>query len=278
VTGRRHHRRFADLHTHTVRCGHACGRDEEYVEAAIARSLTAIAITDHLPLYWLPRERQDPRLAMAPDELPRYIDAVLALKERFGDRIEVLLGIEADYVAGHEERLARLLATYPFDVVLGSVHWLDDWWVDAPSSLARYRCGQREVDRIWAAYAERMLAAVRSRLFDVIAHLDLPKKFGFRASGPPAELFREVLETMAESGCAFELSSAGRRRPVGEDYPSPDLLAALVAAGVPCVLSSDAHAPVEVGFAFAELATTLAACGRHKIGLFRHRRWAPLVA
>jgi len=264
-----------DTHTHTARCGHAGGADRDYVEAAIASGLGAIAVTDHVPFYWLPRERHDPTLAMAPEELPRYVESVLALKESYRGRIEVLLGLEADFVAGHEEALARLLEAYPFDVVLGSVHWLDGWWVDAPSSAARYREGQDEVERIWARYAELALAAVGSGLFDVLSHLDLPKKFGFRPSRPFAGRQAELVAAVAASGCAVELSSAGRRKPVGEDYPAPGLVRALAAAGVPFVLSSDAHAPAEVGYGFAELAALARSAGVASVSVFRRRRATP---
>jgi len=263
---------LADCHTHTSRCGHAGGADEAYVEAAIQRGLAALAVTDHLPFYWLPPDRHDPTLAMAADELPRYVEAVLALRQRYRDRIEVALGVEADYVTGAEGALGELLARYPFDVVLGSVHWLDGWWVDAPSSVARYRRGQAEVDAIWEGYAEAVIRAAGSGLFDVLAHLDLPKKFGFRPSRPFGGRLAEVVEAVAASGCAVEVSSAGRRKPVGEDYPGPELLAALIAAGVPLVLASDAHAPAEVGFAFDDLAASLAQRGVTELRWFRGRR------
>ena len=257
-----------DTHTHTSRCGHAVGRDGEYVEAAIA-------ITDHLPFYWLPREEHDLRLAMVPEELPRYVEAVLALKERYRGRIEVLLGVEADFVEGHEEELVRELERYPFDVVLGSEHWLDGWCVDDPASIPRYRQGQAEVDRIWSRYAGAAAAAARSGVFDVLTHLDLPKKFGFRPTEPFGGREDEIVSAVAASGCAVELSSAGRRKPVGEDYPGPALLRRLVAAGAPLALSSDAHAPAEVGYAFAELAAAAAATGAREVVVFRGRRGTP---
>jgi len=261
-----------DTHTHTARCGHASGRDEEFVDAAMARGLNAIAVTDHLPFYWLPRERHDPTLAMAPEELPRYVEAVLNLRERYRGRIEVLLGIEADYVEGFEELLEGELGRYPFDVVLGSEHWLDGWWVDAPASVARYREGQSEVDRIWARYAEAVVAAARSGLFDVLTHLDLPKKFGFRPTEPFAGREDDIVEAVAASGCAVELSSAGLRKPVGEEYPAPALLRRLVHSGVPLVLSSDAHAPTEVAFAFSGLSSLAEAAGARELVVFRNRR------
>ncbi len=211
-------------------------------------------------------------LAMAPEELPRYVEDVLALAERYRGRIEVLLGLEADYIPGQEEALSRLLGTYPFDVVLGSVHWLDGWVLDAPSSVVRYRQGQAEVDRIWARYAELLIGAAGSGLFDVLSHLDLPKKFGFLATQPFGGRQSEVVSAVAASGCAVELSSAGRRKPVGEDYPSPELVRELADSRVSFVLSSDAHAPAEVGLAFGDLAASARAAGISEVVVFRGRR------
>ncbi|HVN75578.1 MAG TPA: histidinol-phosphatase HisJ family protein [Thermoanaerobaculaceae bacterium] len=265
-----------DTHTHTARCGHATGRDDEFVEAAVACGLGAIAVTDHLPFYWLPREEHDLSLAMPPEELPRYVDAVLELKERNRGRIEVLLGIEADFVEGFEGELADQLARYPFDVVLGSEHWLDGWCVDDASSIPRYQQGRAEVDRIWTRYAQAVVAAARSGLFDVLAHLDLPKKFGFRPSEAFAGREADVVEAVAASGCAVELSSGGLRKPVGEEYPGPGLLRRLVAAGAPLVLSSDAHAPAEVGFGFGDLVASAVAAGARETLVFRGRRRTPV--
>lgn len=265
-----------DTHIHTARCGHATGSDGELIEAAIARGLAAVALTDHAPFYWLSPERRDPRLAMASEDLPRYVEEVLALAARYRGQIEVLLGLEADYIAGREEVLVRLLEAYPFDVVLGSVHFLDGWLVDAPSSLARLDQGQDEVDRVWARYAELVIAAAGSGLFDVLTHLDLPKKFGHRPSLPFAGRQSEIVAAVAASSCVVELSSAGRRRPVGEDYPAPDLQRELASAGVAFVLSSDAHAPGEVGFGFDELAANARAAGVEEVLVFRRRRGTPV--
>ncbi len=250
-----------DHHTHTKRCGHAVGETREYIEAALAAGLRSVAVTDHVPMFWLPEPERDPRLAMRLEELPGYVEEVLALKGEYRGRIEVRLGIEADFVPGHEDELRRLLALFPFELVLGSVHWLGDWLVDGPASLARFERGQAEVDAIWYAYAGAVIAAAGCGLFDVLTHLDLPKKFGHRPSVPYAGRQAEVVQAVAGSGCAVELSSGGMRKPVGEPYPGPALLRDLHAAGVPFVLSSDAHAPDEVGYRFSELRAQLAGLG-----------------
>jgi len=263
---------LVDHHTHTARCGHATGWEEDYIRRACELGLAGIAITDHIPFYWLPREQHDPTLAMAPEELPRYVESVLSLKEKYRGQIQVFLGIEADYIEGAEEELARILESYPFDLVLGSVHWLDGFWVDAPSSLRLYQEGQERVESIWESYWQKLEKAIATGFFHVMAHLDLPKKFGFFPSQPFYHWEDRVLQALLAKGVAVELSSAGRRKPVGEDYPSREWLRKLTAAGVPLVLSSDAHSPQEVGFAFSELQTTLQQLGVQPADLFAAKR------
>lgn len=250
----------ADHHTHTRRCGHAVGEAWEVVEAGLAAGLDAIAITEHVPMFWLPEACRDPELAMPLAELPAYVEEVLDLKVRYRDRIEVWLGIEADFIPGQEDALTTLLAPYPFDLILGSVHWLGDWLADGPGSLARFERGPEEVERIWDEYASAVIQAAGSNLFDVLTHVDLPKKFGYRPRVPFSGRQAEVVAAVAAAGCAVEFSSGGLRKPVQEAYPAPDLLRDLMAAGVPIVLSSDAHAPAEVGYRFDELEKLAADC------------------
>src|SRR5438046_1441421 len=127
-----------DYHVHTARCGHAGGTMREFVDAALARGLDEVAFTDHVPLYFLPGEDPDPTIAMTRAELPGYVEEVLALREEYAGRIDVLLGLEADYAEGHEAELAAILEPYPWDVVLGSVHWVAGDWIDAPGSGRRH--------------------------------------------------------------------------------------------------------------------------------------------
>ena len=258
-----------DYHTHTARCGHAGGAARDYVLHAASRGLTEIAITDHLPLYFLDGDDPEPGLAMARSELPAYVDEVLALKEELRGTIDVLLGVETDWAEGHEEALAAVLEPHPWDVVLGSVHLVAGGWIDAPGAGSRH---EREGSaNLWNEYHRLVAKAASSGLFDVMTHLDLPKKFGHRrpAECQPAE--DATVAAVRASGVAVEVSSAGLRKPVGEIYPAPELLARLVAAGVPLVFSSDAHAPSEVAFRREELVAAARAAGATEHATFRRR-------
>jgi histidinol-phosphatase (PHP family) len=265
-----------DYHVHTARCGHAGGEMRAYVETALARGLREIAFTDHVPLYFLPGEDPDPAIAMTRAELPGYVDEVRALGEEFAGRIDVLLGLEADYAEGHENALREILAAHDWDVVLGSVHWVRGDWIDAPSSGARHEREGTEV--LWREYYRLLGQAAATGLFDVLTHFDLPKKFGHRMPASAEAAEAAAVEAARAAGVAVEVSSAGLRKTVGEEYPSPPLLRALVSAGVPIVFSSDAHAPAEVawGRGAIETAALAAGAGEHLSFRKRERRRHPL--
>lgn len=272
-------RGLADYHVHTHRCGHAGGASRDFVRRAIELGLYEIAFTDHIPLYFLPDERRDPKLAMREDQFDDYVAEVEALKREFDGRIAVRLGLEADYAEGHEEELARWLARADWDVVLGSVHWVGDGWIDDPaSSPARF---EREgAEALYAEYYRLVARAAGTGLFDVLTHFDLPKKHGHRPATPPREAEERALAAAREAGCAIEISSAGLRKPVGELYPEPRLLARAVALGIPVTFASDAHAPAEVGWGYARTVETARAAGVREFVTFvrRRKRLRPMPA
>jgi histidinol-phosphatase (PHP family) len=258
-----------DYHVHTFRCGHAGGATRDYVRAALGQGLSEIAFTDHIPLYFLPGEDPDPRLAMTRGELPGYVEEVRALGDEFSGRVDVLLGLEADYAEGQEKALAEILALHDWDVVLGSVHWVAGDWIDAPGSQKRHETEGTE--RLWAEYFRLMEKACATGLFDVMTHFDLPKKFGHRMPPSVAAAEKRAVEAARAAGVAVEVSSAGLRKPVGEEYPAPALLAQLVAAGVPIVFSSDSHAPTEVAWGREHILAATHAAGAKEHLSFRKR-------
>jgi len=249
-----------DYHVHTFRCGHAGGASRDFVLAAIDRGLSEIAFTDHIPLYFLPEGRRDPRLAMREDQFDGYIREVEGLRDEFAGRIAVRLGLEADYAEGHEEELARWLSRAPWDLVLGSVHWVAGDWIDDPGrSPARF---EREgTEFLYEEYYRLLSRAATTGLFDVLTHFDLPKKHGHRPAAPRTGAEDEAIAAAAAAGCAVEISSAGLRKPVAEAYPEAGLLARIVGAGIPVTFSSDAHAPAEVGWGYDRTLPLARTCG-----------------
>ena len=259
-----------DYHVHTARCGHAGGDMRDYILTAVSRGLSEIAFTDHVPLYFLPGEDPDPKLAMTRADLPGYVEEVRALGREFAGRIDVLLGLEADYAEGHEAALEEILRAHDWDVVLGSVHWVAGGWIDAPGSAKRHETEGSE--NLWREYYRLLAKAARSGLFGVLTHFDLPKKFGHFMPVEVTDAEDAAVAAARDAGVAIEVSSAGLRKAVGEEYPAPSLLRKLVGAGVPIVFSSDAHAPAEVAWGRTEIMDAARAAGAREHLSFRKRK------
>ena len=152
-----------------------------------------------------------------------------------------MVGLEVDYYEGRMDQVADLLGGYPFDVLLGSVHWVGAWRFDDlsdPVSMAEWSA--RDVDRCWDAYTAAMEELAASGTCDVLAHPDLIKVAG-HVPDAPGEWWDRIAEAAAASGMAAEVSSAGWRKPVAEQYPALGLLERLVARAVPLTTASDAH-------------------------------------
>jgi len=101
---------FIDYHTHHVRCGHAKGELEEYVRKGIEIGLKQLGLSDHMPLIHVDPATYYEGMAMPLDELPRYVEECLYLKEKYRDQIEIRVGLEGDYIEGYEEEIARIVS------------------------------------------------------------------------------------------------------------------------------------------------------------------------
>ena len=261
-----------DLHVHTSRCRHADGAPVDYVRAAARVGVRTLAFTDHLPLPVSLAERipHAAGYAMPSEELPAYVESVreaAALGRELG--VEVLLGVEADAVPEGIQHVRSLTHAYPFDIVLASVHFIDDWAFDDPTLTAQY--ADWDLRDLWERYFADLVEAARSGVGDVLGHADLVKKFCFVPDGSLDALYAEVAAAIAESGVAVEVNTAGLRKPCREIYPAPAFLRALRAARVPVTIGSDAHTPADVGAGWAEACTALTEAGYTSYVVFRNR-------
>lgn len=253
-----------DYHIHTARCGHASGGMVDYVRRARELSLREIGFADHLPLLF----KQDPTLTMRVDQLGEYIQAVEKLKEEFPD-IVIKAGIEADYLPDYEEETARLLKSYDFDFIIGSVHFIDGWGFDDSRYIDGYK--DRDIYKLYARYFELVAGAAKTGLFDIIGHLDLIKKYNFRPGADITPLVRDTVGAVKDAGACVEINTAGLRKPVGEMYPSADILRLCFESNIPITIGSDAHKPEEVGKDFDLAMSAAKEAGYDKVVVFNKR-------
>ncbi|MFP4974919.1 histidinol-phosphatase HisJ [Paenibacillus sp. CN-4] len=271
-----------DYHTHHERCGHAVGTLEEYVRQGIRIGLKQLGLSDHLPLIHVNPAEYYPEMAMPLEELPRYVEECLELKERYKGQIELRLGLEADYIEGYEDRIRAILEPYPWDYLIGSVHFLGEW--DITDHRQVHGWEGKDPLEVYRQYYQAVRQSAASGIYDIIGHMDVIKRFGY---GPDTEegraevreLERGALRQIAEAGIAMELNASGLSKPCAEMFPSRPVLEEALRLGIPLTLGSDAHDPLKLGDGLAEARQLLWDVGFREVVTFagRRRTSVPLV-
>jgi histidinol-phosphatase (PHP family) len=240
-----------------------------YVDAARSRGVAEICMTEHVYRFAATREwfEQPWWREGARNELAPYVEALQRARDDAG--WAVLVGIELDYLPDRHAELRAWAEGQPWDLVLGSVHWLGSLGVDHPD----YPVWEAlEVEDVWRRYFDALAEAAATGIYDVMAHPDLAKVFGHRPSERVRELlYEEAAEAFATAGVAIEVSTAGLRKGARELYPAPAFLAACRRAGIPATLASDAHRPEDVGRDFDLAVAALREAGYATIARFRGR-------
>jgi histidinol-phosphatase (PHP family) len=259
---------------------------QAYCEKAQAAGVKELAVTEHLFRFrqaeallggfWSDDRVPAPLAASMADYWDFHatadLDAYVRCAQEAKDAgLPVVIGLEVDFYRGRMDEVAGLLAGYPFDVLLGSVHWLDAWRfddIDVPLQMDEWPA--RKVDDCWDEYTVALEELAASGACDVLAHPDLIKVAGYVPDAPD-EWWDRMAEAAASSGMAAELSSAGWRKPVGEQYPALPLLERFAARGVPFTTASDAHRYEQVADRAADLRGLLDAVGVGELQAYEGR-------
>ncbi len=251
-----------ETHSHTPLCKHAVGEPEEYAAVALRQGLRGLTVTCHNPMP----DGFSAHVRMAPEEFDDYVRLVERARRACADRVDILLGLEADYFPGYERWLERQLDAADFHYVLGSVHpqlpeFRERYWSDDP----------RQVQR---TYFEMLADAAETGLFDCLAHPDLVKNVTAESWDETAmeEEIARSLDRIAATGMAMELNTSGHHKTIPEMNPFPAMLRAMRERAIPVVVGADAHDPERVGESFSEALRLLADCGYQQVSYFRQRR------
>ncbi|MGE5420531.1 MAG: histidinol-phosphatase [Chloroflexota bacterium] len=250
-----------DYHIHTT---FSDGRSspEDYISAAAEAGLSEIGFSEHLTPFMPPQKWN-----MDPANTGKYLECIQNLKEK-NSGIKVRTGLEVDFFPGREEETRAILSSIPLDYVIGSVHYQGDVTVD----LGPEYYEGKNIDRLYEKYFETVLAAVRSRLFDIIGHCDLIRIYGYKPVSDPEPLYRKLAKTMKENNVAFEINTNGRNRKIADFYPDRKYLHIFHEEKVPVCVNSDAHMPARVSQYFDEAYDLLRYTGFTEMAVFEKRK------
>lgn len=252
-----------NLHTHT-RYGDGANTPEEMIIAALERGLDTLGFSEHSPLGGDGNEKE---WFMSSRELSEYIGEISYLKEKYSERINILLGIEQDSLSAP--------STYRFDYVIGSVHAVvkDGLRIDVDADVQLVKkCINELYDGDIKGYIRDYYSAVAGVVeatnCDIIAHFDLITKFNekYPFIDTASELYRNealsALDALVEKDKIFEINTGAISRGWRTSpYPEPFLLKRLAEKKANVMISSDTHSKNTVSFFFEEAVCYAKACG-----------------
>jgi histidinol-phosphatase (PHP family) len=259
-----------DYHTHHNRCGHAEGGLEDYVRRAVELGVAQLGLSDHMPLLHVDPATYYPEMAMPMDQLPEYVEECLRLKEKYKGLIDIRVGLEGDYIEGYEEEIEQIVRAYPWDYVIGSVHFLGEWDISDHRQVHNWE--GKDPYEVYARYYDAVRKAARTGFYDYIGHIDVIKRFGIKPDRDTWELERATLDAVREQGLAIELNASGLRMPAEEMFPSRRMLEYALKVGIPVTLGSDAHHPDRVGQYLDRAEALLKEIGFTELAVFEGRR------
>lgn len=225
---------FFNYHTHTKRCNHAVGTEQEYVESAIQKGMTVLGFSDHAP-YLFPTTDYYSFFRMQTDELFAYADAVRSLQKQYERDIRILLGFELEYYPEfHKNEMEFLQKVSPDYIILGQ-HLLNN-------ELDQVISSRLSTDEQLAAYVSQVLEGLQTGDFLYLAHPDLPG-YGFSEQAVRRE-YRRLCEGAKALNIPLEINLLGMRS--HRQYPDKRFFEIAAKVGNAVIIGSDAHEPENV--------------------------------
>jgi histidinol-phosphatase (PHP family) len=252
-----------DLHNHTTLCHHATGTMEEYVQQAIKLGIDIFGFSCHAPMDF----EQEYRMSLSQSKI--YKENIFSLKEKYKDKIKILYGFEVDYMENKDFIEKDILSDVDIDYLIGSVHFVNKWGFDNPQFLANYE--SKNIDTLWEEYFATVLDMVKTGLFDIVGHLDLIKIFKYLPTKNIVDIAYDTMKAIKQSGMVLEINSAGFRKPIGEQYPSRELLEIAFEMDINITFGSDAHKIEQISFKYDEVRNLAKNIGFNKCVSFRNR-------
>ena len=231
----------ANYHTHTARCGHADGTDEQYIDAAIERGFDVFGFSDHVP--W-PYESGfvNPHVRMPITQMDEYIAAMRELKKKYADRISLLIGFECEYYPKYMGWLADMKEAKKLDYLIFGCHYED-------TDEGGFYFGNSFRAEHLRRYTDRAIKGIETGMFAYMAHPDLfMRRYPvFDANCRAAA--RDICQCCKENNLPMEINLHDRYRLGGRNgngYPNADFFEIVYDTGNQVIIGLDAHEPQEV--------------------------------
>ena len=222
---------IANYHTHTFRCNHAWGTEEEYVRNAIDRGIKVLGFSDHNP-YVFEGDHYS-YFRMRPELLEDYASSVLALREKYKYEIEIHLGVEIEYYPKYLPETLKMLREYPIEYLILGQHFVGN-------EIGEPYCGRAsDSEELLERYVDQCIEALRTGMFTYLAHPDL--LFFVGDDDIYCKHMQRLCAAAKELDMPLELNLLGLKD--GRNYPNELFWEIAAAEGCKAILGCDAHSP-----------------------------------
>lgn len=260
--------KWASYHNHTT---FSDGAEQpcDFLPFAEAAGVAHLGFADH---YYKasPDATTTPDWALQLDAVETYFETIAQVKAIAPASIEIVTGLEFDWLDNSGAWLAPIAADPRLDYTIGSVHFVGKDSID----LTRFyweRLSRDEINHVTRRYWQTLCDMVNSQLFDIAGHLDLVKKFNFYPTEDMSDVIADTLDAIADTHMTVELNTAGWRKDCKACYPTEAILRECFRRNIPVTLSSDAHQAHLVAADFDRGADILARVGYTHVAQFRKR-------
>ena len=264
---------LADSHVHTKFSADSEGDMFDMCKTAINKGLSYICFTEHVDYNQFDASYHY-------FNYDKYSDAIERCRERVGDRLHILSGIEFGEPHIYQKEFEEITKK-KFDVVMAAVHYIGKdkvgiHWFDETYEYVKPLMKDYTNERIFHEYYEELLQVAKLGGFDVLAHLDNPKRY-LKESGHEEELIDKILLELVNAGIAIEINTSSLRRGYHECTPDAEMLKKYLALGGNRVsIGSDAHNYCEVAANF-DYAVKLVRDHKAILGVFKERRFVSIT-
>lgn len=224
---------IANYHTHTTKCKHAVGDEEEYVRKALLCGFLELGFSDHVPY---PCGDFKSNIRMEIEETKDYVATIQYLQRKYEKQIRILIGYEMEFFPSYFKQCLSNLEKYGYDYLILSQHFVED-------EIHGVYVGNETHDvKLLHRYADLLLRGMETGKFAMVGHPDV-----IQFTGSKREYYavmKEVCMTAKELKIPLEYNILGKKE--GKHYPSESFFAIASEVGNEIIIGIDAHSPEEL--------------------------------
>lgn len=261
-----------DFHVHERHSGDAKeATAKDYCLAAEARGIDEIGFATHLIIAG-----PETGYGISPELIPEYFKEIESAQA--STRVKLRIGLEVDYFPDEVRLLDSLLDEYPYDFILGSIHYVSGYDIGTRGGFASFIAGRR-IEETLDIYYGYWREAIESGLFDVMVHPDYFRR-PMREISDTLPCFNQygsailkAIDSLKSCGVGVEVNTSGYRHGVNDCYPILGMMRAFNKAGIETVtVGSDSHKVGQLGQYLEKAIKTLREAGYSHLCVFEGRR------